>query len=146
MYTANFEDSVFILNMRIRLIRDTLRLNPPPDLFLEKSLDDLHFIDNVLISLAQALADEKCQSDQNEVVDFLLDTEWQFSQLLIEFSLDSSPFSLRDFPQTRDKISLLRESNDARRKVLEETYIHIDDIQSEPVVTSAELTSLLGDR
>jgi hypothetical protein len=134
------EDTIFIIGMRMRMIRDTLRLNPPVDLFLEKSLDDLCFINHVLISLGQMVTETN-----NGFVDYLLDTEWQFSQLLIEFSVDSSPFSIRAFPDTREKIASLRAESDARRKTLEESFVLAGDL-AEPVVSSAEMNGLWGDK
>ena len=140
MTNIAIEDSIFIVGMRMRMIRDTLRLNPPPDLFLEKSLDDLSFINHVLISLSQMITE-----NNGGFVDYLLDTEWQFSQLLIEFSVDSSPFSIRAFPDTREKISSLRTESDARRKTLEESFVLAGDL-AEPVVSSAEMNGLWGDK
>ena len=122
------------------MIRDTLRLNPPADLFLEKSLDDLCFINHVLVSLGQMITE-----NSGGFVDYLLDTEWQFSQLLIEFSVDSSPFSIRAFPDTREKIASLRTESDARRKALEDSFVLAGDI-AEPVVSSAEMNGLWGDK
>jgi len=140
MNNITIEDTIFIVGMRMRMIRDTLRLNPPPDLFLEKSLDDLSFINHVLISLSQMITE-----NNGGFVDYLLDTEWQFSQLLIEFSVDSSPFSIRAFPDTREKISSLRTESDARRKTLEESFVLAGDL-AEPVVSSAEMNGLWGDK
>ena len=138
MNTIIIEDTIFIIGMRMRMIRDTLRLNPPSDLFLEKSLDDLCFINHVLISLGQMVTE-----NNSGFVDYLLDTEWQFSQLLIEFSVDSSPFSIRAFPDTREKIASLRTESDTRRKTLEESFVLAGDL-AEPVVSSAEMNGLWG--
>jgi len=132
------EDTIFIIGMRMRMLRDTLRLNPPTDLFLEKCLDDLSFINNVLVSLSQMITE-----NNGGFVDYILDTEWQFSQLLIEFSVDSSPFSSRAFPETREKIASLRTESDNRRKTLEESFVLAGDL-AEPVVSSAEISGLLG--
>ena len=134
------EDTIFIIGMRMRMLRDTLRLNPPTDLFLEKCLDDLSFINNVLVSLSQMITE-----NNGGFIDYFLDTEWQFSQLLIEFLVDSSPFSIRAFPDTRDKIASLRAESDARRKTLEESFVLAGDL-AEPVVTSAEMNGLWGDK
>ena len=142
MSSISIEDTIFIISMRMRMIRDTLRLNPPPNFFLEKCLDDLSFINNILVSLSQMITGN---TGDGALVDYLLDTEWQFSQLLIEFSIDSSPFSGRAFPNTRGKIAALRSDSDARRKALEESLALEGDI-AEPVVSSAELSGLLGGR
>ena len=138
MNNIAIEDTIFIISMRMRMIRDTLRLNPPPDLFLKKCLDDLCFINDILVSLSQMTSETS-----GGFIDYLLDTEWQFSQLLIEFSVDSSPFSIRAFPETREKIASLRTESDMRRKTLEESFVLAGDL-AEPVVSSAEITGLLG--
>ncbi|MCL2127714.1 MAG: hypothetical protein FWH38_05625 [Treponema sp.] len=143
MKSINVEDTIFILNMRIRLIRDTLRLNPPPELFLEKSLDDLVFIDHVLAVLSEAIL-ESGNFDNLPASDTAADTEWQFNQLLTEFSLDSSPFSAYSFPEIQVKIAELRDGSNVRRKALEESGSPAEAARSEPVVSSAELSGLLG--
>jgi hypothetical protein len=126
----------------MRMIRDTLRLNPPADLFLEKCLDDLSFINHILVSLSQMIT---VNNSDNGFIDYLLDIEWQFSQLLIEFSIDSSPFSVRVFPYTREKIASLRAGSDSRRKSLEASFVFAGDM-AEPVVSSTELNDLWGGR
>jgi hypothetical protein len=143
MNPFNFEDTIFILNMRIRMIRDTLRLSPPPELFLEKSLDDLAFIDGVLEALVRTFLENGNHYGNGEA-DYISDTEWQFIQLLTEFSLESSPFSAGIFPETLEKIAALRRSSDVRRKAVEGSGLPSEIAQAEPVVTSAEMNGLLG--
>jgi len=143
MNSASFEDSVFILNMRIRTIKDTLRLRPPPELFLEKCLDDLVFIDHILAALAASLKENNNYNNTNGEFDNLMDAEWQFSQLLLEFSNESSPFPANAFPQTKEKIAALRDSSDKRRRAFDEIKIPTNT-STEPVVSSAELNSLFG--
>ena len=120
------------------MIRDTLRLSPPPELFLEKSLDDLGFLNDILANLTD-------QYNGNGEFDGISDAEWQFNQLLTEFSLDSSPFRVRDFPETWEKITELRRESDSRRKTLENSAIPAETARTEPVVSSAELNGLLED-
>jgi len=144
MNPLTFEDTIFILNMRIRMIRDTLRLNPPPELFLEKSLDDLGFIDGVLEALVRTFLENGNHYNGNGESDYISDTEWQFIQLLTEFSLESSPFSAGIFPETMEKIAALRRASDARRKAVEGSGLPSEIAQAEPVVTSAEMNGLLG--
>ena len=123
------------------MIRDTLRLNPPPELFLEKSLDDLGFLNGILTNLAGIIPSD--QYSGNGEFDSISDAEWQFNQLLTEFSLDSSPFRVRDFPETWEKITGFRRESDFRRKTLEESNIPAETARTEPVVSSAELNGLL---
>jgi hypothetical protein len=129
--------------MRIRVIRDTLRLNPPPELFLEKSLDDLAFVAGALELLVKSILENISQYSGNGELEYISDTEWQFNQVLTEFSLETSPFSANAYPETMHKITVMRASSEARRKIIEENQ-PLEVVQSEPVVTSAELNGLLG--
>jgi hypothetical protein len=144
MNRLNFEDSIFILNMRIRMIKDTLRLTPPPELFMERCLDDLAFVNGILDLLVHAFVENDGPQNGNGDADYLLDTEWQYNQLLTEFSLESSPFPAQVYPEVIQKIALLRDSSNIRRKTIEETIPPSEIAQAEPVVTSAELNGLLG--
>ena len=144
MNSAGFQDTVFLVNMRIKMVRDTLHLSPPAELFLEKCLEDLVFIDKVLALLAQALADGGDQYGGNGEFSLASDAEWQLSQLLTEFAVESGPFSISANPEIREKITALREASDARRKVIEEAEQSSDMSNADPVVSSAELNSLLG--
>ena len=143
MNRVAFEDTIFILNMRIRMIRDILRLNPPPGLFLEKTLDDLEFIDSVMDSFLHD-GDDSGQIRKNGNAVYLSDTEWQFNQLLTEFSLNSSLFSVQYFPEIREKITNLRINCDNRRKLIDESGDPEEIAYAEPVVSSAEFNGLLG--
>jgi|TergutMp193P3_1026864.scaffolds.fasta_scaffold263436_1 hypothetical protein len=144
MDRLNYEDSIFILNMRIRLIRDTLHLNPPSELFLEKSLDDLAFIAGALELLIRTIMENSDQYSGHGETEYLSDTEWQFNQALTEFSLETSPFSANIYPETMQKIATMRASSETRRKIIEANGHPLEIAQSEPVVTSAELNGLLG--
>jgi len=140
-----FEDTIFILNMRIRMIRDTLRLNPPPELFMEKTLDDLMFIDKLMETFVRE-GEADGQFCKNGEAVYMSDTEWQFSQLLTEFSLGSSPFSVQLFPEIREKIALLRANSENRRKTIDESGDPEEIARAEPVVSFAEFNGLLGGR
>ena len=143
MNRISIEDTIFILNMRIRMIRDTLRLNPPAEFFLEKTLDDLDFIDGILETFIRELA-ENGQFFKNGETVYLSDTEWQFSQLLTEFSLDSCPFSVKAFPSIREKIAVFRVNCEKRRRSVDEAGVPEEIARAEPVVTSAEFNGLLS--
>ncbi|MDR0494900.1 MAG: hypothetical protein LBG95_04655 [Treponema sp.] len=106
---------------------------------------DLAFIDSVLEALVQAFLKNSEQHNKvNGESEYISDAEWQFSQLLTEFSLESSPFSARFFPETMQKVTVLRNSCNARRKAIEGTVLPTEIAHAEPVVSSVELSSLLG--
>jgi hypothetical protein len=140
---VNFEDTVFILNMRIGMIRDMLRLEASPELFLYKTLDDLEFINSMLEFLAASLAGESRSPGRKEEFDNLADIEWQFSQLLTEMTGTGSPFPAEEFPQIREKVLLLRETIAARELLIHETGVPVEQARTESQVSSAELSELL---
>ena len=135
------QDTIFILNMRVRMVKDTLRLNPPSELFMEKSIDDMVFIDRILSQLEKSLINS--YRPENDDFDSVLDTEWQFSQILTEFSLDSCPFAIKNFPEINEKIKTLGQTSILRRKELEKKNISLHSIQMEPGVSSYEMSGLL---
>ncbi|MCL2191308.1 MAG: hypothetical protein FWB79_04915 [Treponema sp.] len=152
MNTAGFEDTVFLLNIRIRMVRDTMRLNPPGELFMERCLNDIAFIDNVLSLLVQQITqDDESGAGEADVgntaigaVDYAADTEWQFSQLLTEFLLESNAFSAKASPQSREKIVSLRDESNGRRKIFEKFSTSSQADLAEPVVSPTELSILFG--
>ena len=145
MNTVSFEDSLFILNMQIRVMRDTLCLSPPPELFLEKTVKDLQFADQTLAFLVQTLQENSALNNGNGELDNLVDAEWQFSQLLTLFFRDTCSFSVFSFPENREIITALRDNSDFRRKTLDVSLLASEPVNAEPVVSTAELSGLLGE-
>lgn len=140
---VNFEDNLFILNVRIRMIHDLLRLDPDSGLFLEKTVADLEFINAALESLTKNLMGNTMLLDRELEFDNLSDIEWRYSQLLTEFMGDSSPFPVEQFPEIRDRILPLRNNSAVRKKAVDEIAGPAELAQAEPVVSSLELSKLL---
>ncbi|GHV95686.1 hypothetical protein AGMMS50293_20060 [Spirochaetia bacterium] len=141
---VNFEDTIFILNIRIRMIRDLLKLDIDPGLFLQKTLDDMDFTGHVLETLVGNLLANPRFLDRDLEFDNLLDAELQFNQLLAEFTAKSSPFSISIFPETRERILRLREESEGRQKLIDNSFGQEEHNQAEPLVSSAELSELLN--
>ena len=140
----NFEDTIFILTIRIRMIKDLLRLDVDTGLFYRQSMGDLEFISSVLDIMTEKFLANLKFLDRETEGDNLLDAEWQFSQLLNEFSNNSSPYSQINFPETNTWIDKLKKDSSKRRKQLEESSVTSDQSMIEPVVSNAELNGLLG--
>ncbi|MDR2259062.1 MAG: hypothetical protein LBE14_07950 [Treponema sp.] len=139
----NFEDNIFILHARIRMLRDLLALDTDPDLFLEKTIDDINFIDHTLEILLGNLAENRRLMERDKAFDDLADLEWQFSRILSEFFNSSGNISAAQFPILREKIGLLRDRSLARGKTMEESRDLSESSVTEPVVSSVELSELL---
>ena len=140
----NFEDTIFILTVRIRLIKDLLRLDIDPGLFYRQTIGDLEFISSVLDIMTEKFLANLKFLDRETEGDNLLDAEWQFSQLLNEISNNSSPYSQVYFPETQTWTDKLKKDSSKRRKLLEESSISVEHSTAEPVVSNAELNGLLG--
>ena len=140
----NFEDTIFILIVRIRMIKDLLRLDLDFGLFYRQTMGDLEFISSILDIMAEKFLANLKFLDRETEGDNLLDAEWQFSQLLNEISNISSPYSHEYFPETQTWIDKLKKDSGKRRKQLEESAISVEHSTLEPVVSHAELNGLLG--
>jgi hypothetical protein len=141
----NFEDNIFILNTRIRMIRDVLILDADPDIFLDKTLTDVDFIDAALGVLLRSLIENTHLIERNGQFYNLHETEQQFLGVLWDLANGPGTVSVTPYPVLRDKISLIREHTLERQKTIEQ-YISDEAVpSSEPVVSSDELNELLRD-
>jgi hypothetical protein len=140
----NFEDTIFILNIRIRMIRDLLRLDTEESLFYPQTMRDLEFMNSALDMLSEKFLANLKFLDRETEADNLLDAEWQFNQLLNDISSNSSPFAGDRFPELQTLIEKLRKDNARRRKQVEDSSVPSGQSTSEPVVSNAELNGLLG--
>lgn len=139
----NFEDNIFILLMRIRMIRDIITLDADPELFIEKTLDDIYFIDHILRNLLGYLQGNSRLIEREELLEHLSETEWQFSQVLSDLLDHEGDFSVRDIPTISDKLTALRRNSQERRKIADNLSPVENVVPGSPVVSTDELTELL---
>ena len=140
----NFEDTIFILNVRIRMIRDLLQLDTDAGFFLNQTMTDLEFIGSVLEMLTEKFVSNIKFLDRETEADNLSDAEWQFSQLLNEISNNSSLFSPSVFPEIQPLTDKLKKDSRKRQKQIEESCVPTGQSVKEPVVSHAELNGLLS--
>jgi hypothetical protein len=141
----NFEDNIFILSTRIRMIRDLLILDADPDIFLDKTLTDVDFIDAALGVLLRELIENIHLIERNGQFYNLYDTEQLFLGVLWDMANGPGTVSVGPYPVLRDKIVLMREHALERLKTIEEHLGSDETASSEPVVSSDELNELLRD-
>ncbi|GHV87965.1 hypothetical protein AGMMS50267_03250 [Spirochaetia bacterium] len=142
----NFEDNIFILNTRIRMLRDMLLLDAEADFFLEKTLEDVEFIGNTLSALQDSLNNNTQYIDRDEQFHNLGDTERQFLEVLSELLNGDGPISAAQFPVIREKVTALWSKALERRKTADSlSFSETDKATMEPVVSSDELNELLKD-
>jgi len=140
----NFEDTLFILNVRIRMIRDLIQLDTDAEIFYRQTVGDIEFISSILDKLTEKFVANLKFLDRETEADNILDTEWQFGQLLNEISSNSSPFTSTLFPEIPTLLGKLRTDSIKRKKQIEESYVPAEQLTNEPVVSHAELNGLLG--
>ncbi|MCL2210680.1 MAG: hypothetical protein FWB95_02025 [Treponema sp.] len=140
----NFEDTLFILNVRIRMIRDLMRLDTDSGLFYNQTMSDLEFISAILDMLTARFLENLKILDREVEADNIFDAEWQFSQLLNEISNNTSPFAPSLFPETPIVVSKLKTDSVKRKKLIDDSYVPAESIVTEQVVTNEELNGLLG--
>jgi hypothetical protein len=140
---VNFEDNIFILMNRIRILQDLFNLDADPELFLEKTLDDIDFISHALTMLLRQLLENQRFIERSELFHHLEELEWQFSQVLSGFMNNQGSFSLETYPVVIEKIRILHHRSLERRKTAEIAGGASENQAGEPVVSSAELSELL---
>ena len=140
---VNFEDSLFILMMRLRMIQDIITLDADPDFFLEKTLDDIYFTDHILRVLLGSLQENHFLIERVELLEHLADLELQFSRVLQNLLNHDGNISIRGIPSTAEKISACRDKSLERQRVIEELSPAGASKSVSPIVSSDELTELL---
>jgi hypothetical protein len=141
----NYEDNIFILNIRIRMLRNLLILDSEPDFFLGKTLDDVDFIDGTLTALLENLLKHKQLIELEEHFHTLSETENRFLEVLSELHQGGGTISVQRFPVIGEKIDALRNRSLERQKTIGGFLVQTDSLNSEAVVSSMELQELLKD-
>ena len=140
---VNFEDNAFILMMRIRMIRDIITLDADPELFLEKTLDDIYFTDHTLRALLEYLQENHFLIERVELLEHFSELEWQFSQVLRDLLDHDGNMSIQNIPSIREKVMACRTNSLQRQKTADSLSPAASTVSGSPIVSSDELTELL---
>ena len=140
---VNFEDSLFILMMRLRMIQDTITLDADPDFFLEKTLDDIYFTDHILRILLGCLEENHYLIERAELLEHLSDMELQFSRVLQNLLDHDGNISIREILPIGKKLIACRDNSMQRQRVIGELRPAGASPAASPIVSSDELTELL---
>jgi hypothetical protein len=144
----NWEDNIFIINTRIRLIADLLQLEADSALFFDKTFEDLDFVNFALNYVLDALQSNKRLNRHTIETDDLLyiiyETEMRLHSLLSDFRNEHGCFSLHNFPEIAEKITRLEQDQAARQKIIDEMMNAAGKEEGDPrVVSSMEINELL---
>ncbi len=142
----NFEDNIFILNNRIRIITNTVILDADPDLFLEKTIEDLDFTDTTLAILLDSLLKNEKLIERNAQFYNLIETEVLFTEVLVNITQSKGPISVSEYPIINDKIQNFLSRSRQRQDVIQDSINSSgDNTQDTNIVSSDELHELLRD-
>jgi hypothetical protein len=139
----NFENNIFILSERIRLLRDILSLETDPEIFLEKTIDDIYFINRTLDILLNILTKNKHLIERDTQFDNLSELEWQFSQVLGGFLSGTGIIAGTISEQYRDTIVQVRGQSQNRQEIIGDSIGKGSITSGEPLVSYDELSELL---
>jgi hypothetical protein len=140
----NYEDNIFILNVKMRGISDMLLLDADPDLFLERMLDDLDFIGAKLVLLQEYLTLNEQLVSRNQQLHNLDETCDRFLNLLNGILRGTGCFNADSYPSIREPINKLITHCSAGQKQLKgiktAAGVNANDTR---LVSGDELTALL---
>jgi hypothetical protein len=142
---VNIEDNIFVLNVRLRMVSDTLCLDADSLLFPEKILDDIDFIDKTLSELMKWLTDNRMLVDREHELNKLADLEWRFEQFLTGIRGNSGFTATLNTTGNSEKIAVYKNNCIRRRMSIENSRSPEQLNESEPVVSQNELNQLLQD-
>jgi hypothetical protein len=140
----NYEDNIFILNSKIRVIEDMLLLDADPDIFLEKTLEDFDFIAAKLSLLQETLALNRQLISRNEQFHNLEETYERFFDLLNDILRGTGCFNVKNYPMIKEQINALSEHCLNQQKLLKASMAE-DGVNTldHRLVSTDELTALL---
>ena len=141
---VNYEDNIFFLNIRVRMIRDLLILDTDAELFLTKTLDDLDFINAGLSSLLASLRENYRLIERDEQFHNLADTERLFCEVLNEMDQGEGTISTLRYPELSERTGLLRTRSRDRQRSIDSLITEARHLVPEPVVSHDELHELLS--
>jgi hypothetical protein len=140
----NYEDNIFILNVKIRAISDMLLLDADPDIFLEKTLEDLDFIGAKLTLLQEYLVPNEHLISKNQQLHNLDETYERFLDLLNGMLDGAVCFNADRYPFIHEPINeLIEHCVNVQKQLKELTATTGEKIIDARLVSTDELTALL---
>ena len=126
------------------MIQDLLILDTDAELFLNKTLDDLDFIDSTLNILFANLKDNYRLIERDKQFHNLVETERQFCEVLNELEEGEGNISALQHPHLRERIVYLVNHSLDRQHSLKDLIADGKQLTMEPVVGYDELHELLS--
>ncbi|MDR0409391.1 MAG: hypothetical protein LBH18_03235 [Spirochaetaceae bacterium] len=140
----NYEDNIFILNSKIRVIADMLMLDADPDIFLEKTLEDIDFIAAKLTLLRETLTLNTQLISRSEQFHNLDETCDRFLDLLNNMLRGDGCFCAKNYPIVEEPVNILIAHCLNQQKLIKSAVTEGKEKAPDPRLVSAdELSALL---
>jgi len=124
------------------MIRDIITLDADPELFLEKTLDDICFIDQTLKTLLGNLERNHHLIERDDLLEQLSNAEEQFSLVLKDLIDHEGNFSIRQLTSLTEKLSAFCSCSLERRRSVGKMQPE-ESMETNIYVSSDELAELL---
>ncbi|GMO21482.1 MAG: hypothetical protein Ta2B_00280 [Termitinemataceae bacterium] len=128
------------------MVSDALLLDADPDLFLEKTVEDLDFISTSLNLLLDKLSDNKQLISREEQFHNLYETIEVFSDVLLHLLRGSACFSIQNYPSIEETVRSLMAVCNNQLQLIDGimTEMGVNNVDHR-VVSTDELAELLKD-
>jgi hypothetical protein len=140
----NYEDNIFILNTRIRMLADMMKLNADPDIFLAKTIEDLDFIAACLNLLQESLSYNKHLISRDTQLHNLDETYERFLDLLNCMTRGTGRFNVINYPYIREPVhETIKRCLSAQKQISELMRDTESSVPDYRLVSTDELAALL---
>ena len=126
------------------MIQDLLILDTDTELFLNKTLDDIDFINSSLYTLLSNLKENFRLIERDEQFHNLLETEHQYCEVLNEIDHGEGNISALHYPELQERVNLLLTKSQERQNSIKDLIVESKHLTLEPVVGYDELHELLS--
>jgi len=141
----HFEDDIFFLNLLVRTLKDGLELDLDADIFLNKIIDDLVFLDTTFERMLANLSGNERLLDRNEQLVNLQEVEERFADAVAKIMSGRGILSEALSPFF-ERFAELRVRSAKRRTEIEAATAYQSDSENDPnLVSPFEMNELLKD-
>ena len=132
----NYEDDIFTVALHVRCLQDALKLEVDPDLFKDRILGDITWIDGITGQLYQSLRDSSLYVKRQEHLKELAKLKRAFAEALDALVERKAPFA----EHLQEELPDLRARRDVHRRDIGEirTLLEGTGIPEEQHMVSAE--------
>ena len=139
----NYEDDIFTLTLQVRCLQDTLKLDIDAELFRDRLLGDIAWLDGAIDRLFRSLRESSRYVGRQEHLKELAKLNRAFSGVLDDLVSKRAPFA----EHLADRLEELAAVRDGQKRDIEEIKALLDGTpapEEEHIVSADELRFLMS--